>query len=188
MVNCLWRQVRKKVYWMSSCKNISKNIYFFLPKNCCSKILLRLDYKHILLRIWLQSIFKFGNGFSGIVLFSLVTPIISDIDNLFNVLEESLQQKEAISTSAVFWFIETLLIISRYPTVFYSKLYSTFYKPIAIWSLIVIEIFNCKSVSPADKTFLWNLRSCNLLLFFLQQSEIILPETIAAKYHAIKCN
>lgn len=87
---------------MSSCKNISKNISFFLPKVYCSKIFLRLDYKRILLRIWLQSIFKFGNGFSRIVLFSLVTPIISDIDNLFNVLEECLQQKESISTSAVF--------------------------------------------------------------------------------------
>ena len=136
---------------MSSCKNISKNIYFFLPKNYCSKILLRLDYKRILSRIWLQSIFKFVNGFSRNILFSLATPIISDIDNLFNVLEESLQQKESISTSAVFWFIETLLIISLYPTVFYSKLYPTFYKPIAIWSLMVIEIFNFKSVSPADK-------------------------------------
>ena len=159
-----------------------------MPKNYCSKILLRLDYKRILLRIWLQSIFKFVNGFSRYILFSLATPIISDIDNLFNVLEESLQQKESIFTSAVFWFIETLLIISLYPTVFYSKLYSTFYKPIAIWPLIVIEIFNCKSVSPADKTFLWNLRSCNLPLFFLRAKWNHTPGNNCRKYYAIKCN
>lgn len=195
MVNCLWRQVRKKVYWMSSCKNISKNISFFLPKVYCSKIFLRLDYKRILLRIWLQSIFKFGNGFSRIVLFSLVTPIISDIDNLFNVLEECLQQKESISTSAVFWFIETLLIISLYSTVFYSKLYSTFYKPIAIWPCsslyfgrLFFEIFNCKSVSLADKNVLMKSAILQSSFVFLRAKWNHTPGNNCCKIYAIKCN